>query len=102
MIVSYIQGVVAGTSLSFGLDSLYSLSAMTSLSPDSRYHSFDHRGGGYARGERVAVVSLNRQSDGIAAGLNTNAVIRATGTNQNGLIFANTSQHMQETLIRDM
>ena len=103
LIIVFFQGVVAGSSLTFAPDWLYIATGMNMLSPDSRCYSFDHRGNGYAKGEGVAVVLLKRLSDAVASGDNIRAVIRATGTNQDGYMpgITNPSLHMQETLIRD-
>jgi acyl transferase domain-containing protein len=54
------------------------------LSPDGRSYSFDSRANGYARGEGVGLVVLKRLSDAIRDGDTIRAVIRATGSNQDG------------------
>jgi acyl transferase domain-containing protein len=54
------------------------------LSPDGRSYSFDSRANGYARGEGVGLVVLKRLSDAIRNGDTIRAVIRATGSNQDG------------------
>jgi acyl transferase domain-containing protein len=60
------------------------LTNLNFLSPDGRCHSFDHRANGYARGEGFGVVILKRLSDAIRDGKSIRAVIRATGSNQDG------------------
>ncbi|KAK4203182.1 polyketide synthase [Triangularia verruculosa] len=83
--------------------SLY-MSNMNFLSPDSRCYSFDHRANGYARGEGVIVLVLKRLSDAIRDRDTIRAVIRGTGSNQDGHTPAlpQPSQSAQETLIRQV
>lgn len=80
-----------------------SLSNLGFLSPDSKCYSFDHRANGYARGEGTAVVVLKRLSRAIRDSDLIRAVIRATGTNQDGKTpgITQPSQDAQETLIRE-
>ncbi|KAL1857091.1 Type I Iterative PKS [Diaporthe australafricana] len=83
--------------------SLY-MSNMNFLSPDSRCYSFDHRANGYARGEGVIVLVLKMFSDAIRDGDTIRAVIRGTGSNQDGHTPAmpQPSQSAQESLIRQV
>jgi len=60
------------------------LSNQNFLSPSSRCFTFDHRANGYARGEGFGVVVLKRLSDAIADNDTIRAVIRGTGSNQDG------------------
>ena len=79
------------------------MSNMGLLSHDSRCFSFDHRANGYARGEGFAVVVVKRLADAIQDGNVIRAVIRATGSNQDGFTpgITNPNQDAQERLIRD-
>lgn len=61
-----------------------SISKAGFLSHDSRCYSFDHRANGYARGEGFGVVVLKRVADAIRDGDTIRAVIRSTGSNQDG------------------
>jgi acyl transferase domain-containing protein len=60
------------------------LSSMNFLSPDSLSYSFDHRANGYARGEGVAVLVVKRLADAIRDQDAIRAVVRGTGSNQDG------------------
>ncbi|KAF7535686.1 hypothetical protein G7054_g5162 [Neopestalotiopsis clavispora] len=78
------------------------LENMSFLSPDSRCYSFDHRANGYARGEGVAVLVLKRLGDAVRDGDMIRAVIRASGSNQDGHTPGITQPSLgaQEELIR--
>lgn len=80
------------------------MSNMNFLSPDSRCYSFDHRANGYARGEGVIVLVLKRLSDAIRDGDTVRAVIRGTGSNQDGHTptMPQPNQSAQESLIRQV
>ena len=60
------------------------LSDLNFLSPDSKCYSFDHRANGYARGEGFGIVIVKRLVDAVQNGDAIRAVIRATGSNQDG------------------
>jgi acyl transferase domain-containing protein len=81
--------------------SLY-LSRMNMLSPDGLCYSFDKRANGYSRGEGVAVLVLKTLSNAIAEGDMIRAVIRGTGSNQDGHTpgITQPSYVAQEELIR--
>lgn len=54
------------------------------LSPDGKCKSFDASADGYGRGEGFGCIILKRTNDAIAAGDPIRAVIRGTGSNQDG------------------
>ena len=78
------------------------LTDLNFLSPDSRCYSFDHRANGYARGEGIGITIIKRLSAALWDGDTIRAVIRATGTNQDGRTPGITQPNAlaQETLIR--
>lgn len=97
------MSIAAGSNLI--LDPEYSmlLSNMHILSPDSRCYAFDHRANGYSRGEGIAVLVLKRLSDAIRDNDTIRAVIRASGSNQDGYTPGVTqpSPKAQAQLIRE-
>ena len=78
------QGIVSGCNLIFLPDSTALMAKMGFLSPDSQCFSFDHRANGYARGDGFGVLIIKRLPDAIRDGDMIRAVIRATGSNQDG------------------
>lgn len=68
----------------FNPDFMLAMSNLNFLSHDSRSYSFDHRANGYARGEGIGVVVIKRLSDAVRDGDTVRAVIRSTGSNQDG------------------
>lgn len=76
---------------------------MNFLSPNGRCYSFDERANGYSRGEGFGVVLIKRLSDAIQDGNAIRAVIRATGSNQDGHTSGVTqpSRDSQARLIRE-
>jgi len=81
--------------------SLY-LSNLNMLSPDGICHSFDDRANGYSRGEGAVVMILKKLSTAISDRDNIRAVIRGTGSNQDGHTpgISQPSAASQEALIR--
>ncbi|CAJ2500643.1 Uu.00g034960.m01.CDS01 [Anthostomella pinea] len=74
------------------------------LSPDSLCYSFDHRANGYARGEGVVAIVLKPVLQAVQDGDIIRAIIRSTGSNQDGktAVITQPSPEAQETLIRSV
>ncbi|RYP67344.1 hypothetical protein DL771_007288 [Monosporascus sp. 5C6A] len=96
------MALVAGSNVLLTPEGSLNLENMSFLSPDSRCYSFDHRANGYARGEGVAVLVLKRLCDAVRDGDMIRAVIRASGSNQDGHTPGITQPSLtsQEDLIR--
>lgn len=79
------------------------LSDLGFLSPDGISYSFDKRANGYARGEGFGILILKSLSKAIRDGDTIRAVVRATGSNQDGRTPGITQPSMaaQEALIRE-
>ncbi|KAK3324470.1 fatty acid synthase S-acetyltransferase [Cercophora scortea] len=97
------MGLVGGCNLFYGADSIATLAHMNFLSTDGVCYSFDHRANGYSRGEGFGFVVLKMLSDALRDGDTIRAVIRATGSNQDGRTpgITNPSSEAQEALIRE-
>lgn len=97
------MAMVAGTNMATAPEGYVWMSNINFLSPDSKCHSFDHRANGYARGEGVGVVVLKRLCDAVRDGNTIRAVIRATGSNEDGKTpgITQPSRDAQERMIRD-
>ena len=68
----------------YSVDMTIALSNLGFLSHNSRCYSFDHRANGYARGEGFGAIILKRVGDAIRDRDTIRAVIRSTGSNQDG------------------
>ncbi|KAL8786450.1 MAG: hypothetical protein Q9213_002766 [Squamulea squamosa] len=97
------MALVAGGSMILAVEGVLSLMNMNFLSPNGRCYSFDERANGYSRGEGFGVVLIKRLSDAIRDGNPIRAVIRATGSNQDGHTPGVTqpSRDAQARLIRE-
>ncbi|KAF2798819.1 reducing type I polyketide synthase [Melanomma pulvis-pyrius CBS 109.77] len=78
------MSIAAGCNLLLYPDIIHPLSNLGLLSPDSLSYPFDARANGYGRGDGFGVLVLKRVSDAIANNDVIRAVIRATGSNQDG------------------
>ncbi|KAI9842656.1 MAG: Type I Iterative PKS [Sclerophora amabilis] len=97
------MALVAGSNLVYEPAFMLALTNMNFLSPDSRCFSFDDRANGYARGEGFGVVVIKLLSDALRDGDTIRAVIRSTGSNQDGRTpgITQPSGDAQESLIRE-
>ena len=86
-----------------GVENTLTMSNLNFFSPDSKCFSFDDRANGYARGEGFGVLVVKRLSDAIEDGDTIRAVIRSTGSNQDGLTpgITQPSGEAQAALIKD-
>jgi acyl transferase domain-containing protein len=73
------------------------------ISPDGRCWSFDEKANGYGRGEGFGALILKRFDDALMNNDSIRAVIRATGTNQDGRTpgIVQPSRQAQAELIRE-
>ncbi|KAJ5757120.1 Acyl transferase/acyl hydrolase/lysophospholipase [Penicillium nucicola] len=78
------KALITGASLILSPNFTQRLSYMHMLSKDGISHSFDAKANGYGRGEGVGAVLLKPLSAAIADNDVIRAVIRGTGTNQDG------------------
>ncbi|KAI1288881.1 lovastatin nonaketide synthase [Xylaria venustula] len=78
------MALVGGSNMVYHPNFMKIMSDFNFLSPDSQCWSFDQRANGYARGEGVAFVVVKRLQDAIRNGDTIRAVIRNTGSNQDG------------------
>jgi acyl transferase domain-containing protein len=77
---------------------------MNFLSPDGKCFSFDHRGNGYAKGEGFATLVLKPVSQALRDGDSIRALIRSTGSNQDGHTtggITQPSKELQRKLIQE-
>ncbi|RYP44081.1 hypothetical protein DL768_009426 [Monosporascus sp. mg162] len=78
------MALVGGANLFLSPEVFTMLSNQSFLSPEGLCKSFDASGNGYGRGEGVASILLKPAKDAIRDGDQIRAVIRASGTNQDG------------------
>lgn len=96
--------IVAGCNLLLGPEMFMYLSGQGFLSADGRCKSFDASADGYGRGEGFAAVILRRVDDAVARRDPIRAIIRATGSGQDGSTkgFTLPSTEAQAALIHDV
>ncbi|EHA19606.1 hypothetical protein ASPNIDRAFT_39026, partial [Aspergillus niger ATCC 1015] len=78
------QALVTGASLILHPNFTQRLSYMHMLSADGISHSFDSKANGYGRGEGFGAILLKPLSKAMADGDMIRAIVRATGSNQDG------------------
>ncbi|TVY81127.1 Ochratoxin highly reducing polyketide synthase [Lachnellula suecica] len=98
------MAVVSGVNLIEFPGAVLYLSNLGVLSPDGQCFSFDSRANGYGRGEGVSTVILKSLSAAIKDGDTIRAVVRASGSNQDGRTPGITMPNpvSQESLIREV
>ncbi|KAI1174099.1 putative polyketide synthase [Nemania sp. FL0916] len=96
--------IVGASSLLMNPEMFMFLSNQGFLSPDGKCKSFDESANGYGRGEGFGCLILKRTSDAISAGDPVRAIIRGTGSNQDGRTVGLTmpSSEAQKSLIEDV
>lgn len=78
------MAVVGGCNLMIGPNMFIFQSGQGFLSPDGKCKTFDASADGYGRGEGFAAVVLRRVDDAVRLGDPVRAVIRGSGSNQDG------------------
>ncbi|KAI0120848.1 hypothetical protein F4776DRAFT_672631 [Hypoxylon sp. NC0597] len=76
--------LIFGSSLLVSPESMLVLGNLGFLSPDGLSYSFDHRANGYARGEGIVALVVRPLSEALKNGDMIRAIIRSTGSNQDG------------------
>ncbi|KAL9112623.1 MAG: hypothetical protein Q9227_003194 [Pyrenula ochraceoflavens] len=96
------MSLVAASQLMIMPDGPIGLSRLQFLSPSSRCYTFDDRANGYARGEGICAMILKSLDDAVRDGDTIRAVIRGSGTNQDGRTpgIVQPSSDAQAALIR--
>ncbi|OJZ89214.1 hypothetical protein ASPFODRAFT_42376 [Aspergillus luchuensis CBS 106.47] len=92
------MALVGGANLVYHPNFMKIFSAFNFLSPDSRSWSFDRRANGYARGEGLVMLVVKRVADALRDGDCIRAVIRNTGSNQDGRTPGITQPSLQSQL----
>lgn len=96
--------IVGGCNLMINPEMFVYLSGQGFLAPDGKCKSFDAAANGYGRGEGFAALVLRRVDEAVVAEDPIRAVIRATGSGQDGHTkgFTLPSSDAQAKLIRDV
>ncbi|KAI0438674.1 lovastatin nonaketide synthase [Xylaria telfairii] len=97
------MALIGGSNMVYHPNFMKIMSDFNFLSPDSQCWSFDQRANGYARGEGIAFIIVKRLDDALRDGDTIRAVIRNTGSNQDGHTPAimQPSEEAQINLIND-
>ncbi|KAK5626260.1 hypothetical protein RRF57_001975 [Xylaria bambusicola] len=97
------MALVGGANLVYHPNFMKTMSDFNFLSPDSQCWSFDERANGYARGEGVAIMVVKRLDDALRDHDTIRAIIRNTGSNQDGQTpgITQPSEQAQVDLIRN-
>ncbi|KAJ5672272.1 hypothetical protein N7507_001399 [Penicillium longicatenatum] len=97
------MAIVAGANLFLSPDMAMSLNNQGFISPDGRCWSFDEKANGYGRGEGFGALILKRVDEALINNDSIRAVVRATGTNQDGRTpgIVQPSRQAQAELIRE-
>ena len=95
--------IVVGSALHLAPNTWQIMTDLGLLSEDGRCRAFDAKASGYVRGEGVCAIVMRRKSDAEMAADHVRAVIRATGTNHDGIKSAIglPSAESQERLLRE-
>ncbi|KAF4207594.1 hypothetical protein CNMCM8927_002671 [Aspergillus lentulus] len=96
------MAIAAGVNVILSHEFMSTMTMMKFLSPDGRCHTFDEKANGYARGEGIGCLILKPLKDAIRDKDPIRAVIRGSGSNQDGRTPGITlpSGASQEALIR--
>ncbi|KAL8303319.1 hypothetical protein RB600_006977 [Gaeumannomyces tritici] len=96
------MGLVGGINLILTPHTFTHLTDLGMLNPAGKSYTFDSRAHGYARGEGIGVLVLKRLRDALRDGDCVRAVVRNTGSNQDGRTpgISQPSSAAQEDLIR--
>ncbi|KAL1857997.1 Type I Iterative PKS [Paecilomyces lecythidis] len=94
--------VAAGVNTILSHEFMTTMSMMKFLSPDGRCYTFDERASGYGRGEGVGCLILKPLADALRDNDTIRAVIRGSGSNQDGKTTGITLPNgaAQEELVR--
>ncbi|KAI8630635.1 hypothetical protein F5Y19DRAFT_483957 [Xylariaceae sp. FL1651] len=95
--------IAGGSGIMLSPDMFIALSNMGVLGEEGRCYSWDHRSGGYGRGEGVATLVLKSLDAALRDGDFVHAVIRESALNQDGKTSTITSPSLeaQQTLIEE-
>ncbi|PYI04412.1 putative polyketide synthase [Aspergillus sclerotiicarbonarius CBS 121057] len=94
--------IAAGVNVILSHEFMSTMTMMKFLSPNGRCHTFDENADGYARGEAIGCLILKPLKDAVRDGDHIHAIIRGSGSNQDGRTPGITlpSGAAQEALIR--